>query len=73
MEKTGATNNAIGTTVTLTNCVFTDQTGSGGFISNGTSVPTARLVLSGCTYTGGVPPKIAGFGSVIGSITAASR
>ena len=71
MEKTGAANSAIGTTVTLTNCVFTDQSGRGGFISNGTTVPTARLVLSGCTYTGGVPPKIAGFGSVIGAITAA--
>jgi len=73
MEGTGATNNTVGTTVTLTNCVLTDQTGTGGYIANGKTVPNARLVLSGCTYTGSVPPKITGFGTVIGAITAASR
>jgi hypothetical protein len=73
MEGTGAANSAVGTTVTLTNCVLTDQTGTGGYIANGTTVPNARLVLSGCTYTGSVPPKITGFGTVIGAITAASR
>ncbi len=71
MEGTGATNNAIGTTVTLTRCVFVDQTGTGGFIANGKTVPQARLVLSGCTYTGSVPPKITGFATVLGAITAA--
>jgi hypothetical protein len=73
MEGTGATNHAIGTTVTLTNCVFVDQTGSGGFISNGTTVPDARLVLSGCTHTGSVAPKITGFASVAGAINPASH
>jgi hypothetical protein len=73
MEGTGATNKATGTTVTLTRCVLVDQTGSGGFIANGTTVPDARLVLSGCTYTGSVAPKITGFASVIGAINPASR
>lgn len=73
MEGTGATNRATGTAVTLTDCVLTDETGTGGFIANGTTVPDARLVLSGCTYTGGKPPKISGFGTVVGTIKAASR
>lgn len=71
MEKTGATNRAAGTTMTLTNCVFIDQTGTGGFIANGRTVPDARLVLQGCTYTGGTPPRITGFGSVVGTMTQA--
>lgn len=70
MERTGATNRAAGITVTLTNCVFVDQTGTGGFIANGTAVPDARLVLSGCTYVGGTPPRITGFGTVTGRIAA---
>jgi hypothetical protein len=73
MEGTGAANNAIGTTVTLTNCNFIDETGSGGFIANGTTVPTARLILSGCTYTSRVPPKISGFATVSGTVTSALR
>ena len=73
MEATGGTNSAVGTTVMLTNCVFADETGSGGFIANGRAVPKAMLVLSGCTYTGSAPPKITGFGTVTGTIAAASH
>lgn len=67
-----ATNAGIGSTVTLTNVVFTDNTGSGGIVSNGTYIPAAKLVLNGCTYTGATPPSITGFASVTGTITKAT-
>jgi len=67
-----ATNAGIGLTVTLTNCVFTDNTGSGGILQNGTANPTATLVLTGCTYTGATAPTITGFGTVTGTITKAA-
>lgn len=67
-----AANASIGDTVTLTNVVFTDNTGSGGIISNGTAIPAAKLVLSGCTYTGKVAPSITGWGSITGTIAAAA-
>lgn len=67
-----ATNASTGSTVTLTNCVFTDNTGTGGIISNGTYIPAAKLMLSGCTYTGAAPPSITGFASVTGTIAKAA-
>ena len=65
-------NLAIGTTATFTNCIFTDETGTGGSIQNGGNIPTATLVLVGCTYTGTVAPNISGFATVTGTITKAA-
>lgn len=67
-----ANNQATGTTATFTDCVFTDNTGSGGKIQNGTFIPSATLVLVNCTYTGATAPVIAGFASVSGAITKAA-
>ena len=67
-----ALNQAIGTTVTLTNVVFNDQTGTGGMIQNGTKIPGATLVLQGCTYKGTKAPQITGFASVTGTIAKAA-
>jgi hypothetical protein len=62
-------NTPVGNIVTITNEVFNDGTGTGGIIRSGD--PSAILMLSGCTYTGTLPPKIRGWGSVNGSITKA--
>jgi len=67
-----AINAGIGLTATFTNCVFTDNTGSGGIIQNGSPNPTATLVLIGCTYTGKVAPTITGFVTVKGTFSAAA-
>ena len=62
-------NAAVGNIVTVTDEVFHDLTGTGGNII--THDKTAVLVLSGCTYTGALPPKIIGWGQVNGAITKA--
>ncbi|HEY4173602.1 MAG TPA: hypothetical protein VGM42_11295 [Rhodopila sp.] len=67
-----ALNAAVGLTATFTNCVFTDNSGSGGQIQAGPSNPTAELVLTGCAYTGSVAPQISGFAKVTGTITKAA-
>lgn len=67
-----AKNLAAGNTVTMTNVVFKDGTGTGGIIQNGTAIPTAKLVLVNCTYTGATAPQIVGFGSVSGTIAKAA-
>jgi hypothetical protein len=54
-----AKNAAIGNGVKLTDCVFTDNTGTGGKIQGPGG--TATLDLVGCTYTGAAAPAIAGF------------
>ncbi len=59
-------------TATLTNVVFTDNSGSGGQIQNGTANPNAILVLSNCTYTGAVAPQISGFATINGTISKAA-
>ncbi len=64
-------NAAIGITVTFNNCVFTDNTGKGGYIQNGTYNPTATIVFNNCTYTGTVAPTVSGFGTVTGVIAKA--
>ena len=65
----GNRNAAVGNIVTITDEVFHDLTGTGGNII--TRDTNAVLVLSGCTYTGAVPPRITGWGQVSGSITKA--
>jgi hypothetical protein len=67
-----ASNLAAGVTVMLTNCTFNGG-GVAGEIQNGTFIPSAKLVLSGCTYTGTAgPPAISGFASVTGTIALAA-
>lgn len=64
------TNNAAtGNTVTVTNTVFVDLTGQGGFIES--HDPTATINLTGCTYKGSVAPIIRGWGKVNGVLTKA--
>lgn len=64
-------NAATGISATFTDCVFTDLSGSGGQINNGTYNPNAVLTLVGCTYTGTKAPQINGWGQVIGTLTKA--
>jgi hypothetical protein len=62
-------NAALGSTATLTNMAFMDNTGTGGILQGNAGT---KLVLSGCTYTSATPPTIKGFDSVTGTITPAT-
>ena len=66
----GNRNAAVGNLVTVTDEVFHDLSGTGGNIV--THDKAAVLVLSGCTFTGALPPRIIGWGQVNGSIAKAS-
>jgi len=59
-------NIGVGNIVTITNEIFHDETGTGGIILSGD--PSATLILSGCTYTGTLPPHLEGWGHVSGEI-----
>jgi hypothetical protein len=65
----GNRNIGVGNIVTITNEIFNDLTGTGGNII--AHDPSAVLTLSGCTYTGPMPPNIVGWGAVNGAITKA--
>lgn len=69
-----ANNAAIGQTVTLTNIVFNDLTGSGGILQCGALFPNSILNLVGCTYKGNIAPTVAGrgWGTINGTITKAA-
>lgn len=60
-----------GRIVTLTNVVFIDQTGQGGFITCGPYAPDAVLNLIGCTYKGAAAPQFQGWPKVNGELTQA--
>lgn len=66
-----ANNAATGTNPAFTNCVFTDNSGTGGQFTNGTHNPGAVLTLTGCTYTGTKAPQFTGWASVVGTLTKA--
>jgi len=57
----------VGNIVTIANEIFHDGTKTGGMILSGD--PAATLILSGCTYTGPLPPRLKGWGSVSGQFT----
>jgi hypothetical protein len=60
-------NSSVGNIVTITNEIFRDRTETGGLILSGD--PSATLVLSGCTYTARLPPRLKGWGNVSGKLT----
>jgi len=62
-------NSAAGSTVTLTNVVIEDNTGTGGIVRSG--LASATLVLVNCTYKGTIPPTISGWGTVTGAFVVA--
>lgn len=57
-------------TVKFSGVVFDDKTGTGGSIQCfGAPVP---IDVTGCTYTGTVPPQLVGWGTVTGTIERAN-
>jgi len=63
-------NASLGQRVKLTNTVFNDPSGRGGYIAS--FDPAATLDVTGSTYTGAKPPILQGWASVTGAITKAT-